>query len=814
MNEPLLSQVEVEDRMYYGGIKRAQTMMENAEKAGRAVTNPYGQSILRDYVLPLAEAIRIDSKPKVGKRRAEIALLAGLDPEAVALLGVRATINTCLQGNSSSDSRAVAQAIGKAVHGELVLAQIEDFNPELYHAIINSLGRRLSKDERHRVMTLKVAAAKAGFVIVDWPIGARDAVGAYIISLLEKLGMVALDPISANRITKRTMYMSPDAMDKIDSIKEHVALSAPVYGPCVEPPRPWTDNFTGGFHTERLAQRVGCLVICSYSARHLYRTHQMPEVLAAVNTVQNTAWRVNSRMLETVKAIAAVRSTAEIVGNVRTPKPPKPDWLIGDMDKASFTDQQNEEFRRWKADTRDWHTSNKMVGVKFGRFKQAIRAAEMFDGYPNLYFVHRADSRGRLYPLTFGVSPQGSDLSKALLHFANGKPVDTPDAILWFHVQGANKFGFDKATLQERKQWVVDRQDLILSFADDPVNNTGWEEAGDPLQFLAWCFEYAEWVRDTNGSFVSRIPISMDGSCNGLQHLSAMLRDEVGGTATNLTDNQVMQDIYGLVAKAATVRMELQKEEDEQREAVRQKWLAHGIKRKVVKRSVMTTPYGVTRLSATSYVVSDYLQPEGTATHGFLPSEYNLAAQVLMQHAWPAIGDIVVKGRLAMDWLKKSSRIIVKSLDPNTPVVSWVTPSGFLATQAYMELNFHRIYTRLAGSSEIRVVSETDTADPDKHSSGMAPNFIHSLDASHLHLTTVAASQQGIDHLAMIHDDYGTHAADAGKLYTLIRQTFVDMYEQYDPITDLAKKFDNLPDPPERGSLDIRTVLKSQYFFS
>lgn len=818
MTEPLLSQVEVEDRMFYGGVKRAQTMMETAEKAGRAITCPYGQSILRDYVVPTAQIIELDLKPKVGRKRAEIALLNGLDPMAIALLGVRATINTCMAHGATADSRAVANEIGKSVHGELVLTQIEDECPELYHTMVSSLGRRLSKDERHRVTTLRLAAAKAGLVVLEWPVGARDVVGMYLLSLLEKAGMIVLDK-SANIMrhpdkVKRMMHLSEEAMDKIDSIREHVALSAPVYGPCVEPPKPWTDNFTGGFHTDRLAKRVGCLVICSHSAKHLYRTHDMPVVRAAVNALQNTAWRINQRMLDTIRAIAAERSTGEIVGNVRPVKPAKPLWLLDDMDPDKFTEAQTAEFKAWKANVRDWHTANKLVGVKFGRFRQALRAAEMFGGYPTLYFVHRADSRGRLYPLTFGVSPQGSDLSKALLHFAHGKPVDTPEAILWFHVQGANKFGFDKATLEERKQWVIDRQDLILTFADDPVNNTGWEEAGDPLQFLAWCFEYAEWVRDRTGKFVSHLPISMDGSCNGLQHLSAMLRDEIGGKATNLTANSQMQDIYGLVAAAATRRMEATQEEDPERKVVRDKWLAHGIKRKVVKRSVMTTPYGVTRMSATTYVISDYLQPEGTQVHGFLPGEYRLASSVLMSHAWPAIGDIVVKGRQAMDWLKKSSKVIVKGLSEETPVITWVTPSGFLATQAYMELNYIRVNTRLAGSVEIKVVSETDKPDPNHHASGMAPNFIHSLDASHLHSTAVAASQQGIDHLAMIHDDYGTHAADATKLYGIIRSTFVDMYEKHDPLVELASQYDGLPPIPEKGTLDIRQVLKSQFFFS
>lgn len=828
MNEPLLSQREVEERMYYGGIKRAQQMMANAEKAGRAVTNPYGNSILREYVLPLAEAIRNDvDTPRTGRNQAHVNLLKGLDYEAVALLAVRAVINGCY--NEIVDCRLIGTEIGKAVHSELVLAQIEDINPELYHTVVNSLGRRMSKDERHRMTVFKLQAAKNGIVVVEWPIGARDIVGLYLLSLLEIAGMIWLDkpgqqqaamgagPSPKGRYKlKRMMGLSPELLDKIESIKEHVALSAPVYGPCVEPPNDWTNNHDGGFHTDRLryARRHLGLVISHSSAQGLYRDHDMPIVRAAVNALQRTAWQVNTRLLDAVIAVAKVRSSGEIVSNIRTDKPVPPSWLTRETKPEELEGPLRDEFVAWKHQMRDWYTKFKLDGVRYGRFSAAIRAAEMFRHYPNLYFVHVADSRGRLYPLTYGISPQGSDLSKAMLRFATGKPVDTPSAILWFHVQGANKFGFDKAPLAERKQWVIDRQDLIQSFADDPVNNRGWEEAGDPLQFLAWCFEYTDWLRDNSGTFVSHIPISMDGSCNGLQHLSAMLRDEIGGRATNLTNNEQMQDIYGLVAKAATKRAEAAVLDDPEDDAIRKKWLAHGINRKVVKRSVMTTPYGVTRLSATGYIITDYLKDLGPKGHGFQPEEYRKAANILMASAWPAIGDIVVKGRVAMDWLKKSSKIIVKSLDPENPVLTWVTPSGFLATQAYYEYKEIRVRTRLAGSFDIHVASEAETANLNRHASGMAPNFIHSLDAAHLHITTALASSDSIDALAMIHDDYGTHAADADKLFHLIRRTFFDLYSNNDPLADLAARYPGLPDLPEKGSLDLSEVLKSQYFFA
>ncbi len=115
---------------------------------------------------------------------------------------------------------------------------------------------------------------------------------------------------------------------------------------------------------------------------------------------------------------------------------------------------------------------------------------------------------------------------------------------------------------------------------------------------------------------------------------------------------------------------------------------------------------------------------------------------------------------------------------------------------------------------KIVMQTETDEADVHRHSTGLAPNFVHSMDAAHLHLTTVACGASSIDAVAMIHDDYGTHAADAQKLYEIIRERFVWMYENHDPIVAFHQAYSVTPAPPTKGTLDIREVLESRYFFS
>lgn len=810
----LLTQREIELTMYRNGIDRADRSMEAAEANGQAIRNPYAAEIVRDYVLPLATVIEADrAHTGPGVRKAHVSLLAVLDPQAVAYLAVRAAVCFLLDGQKEHHHRKLAYALGHAVHCELVLDQIADDNPALYHTVANDLARRLSKSERHRMTVMKMQAKEAGINVIEWPIGAREQVGFYLLDLLSQAGLVELgeeEPGVGYKRGYKPCFISGEVLTRINQIKSFVGVTMPAYGPCVEPPLDWTSANEGGFHTAELRRAAAWCVRAHGSTRDIYRDMVAPKFFKALNHLQRTAWAVNDRILKVIEDSSMAFATKEIATVAETTRPVAPDFL--QTDKDTWTPAQQDAFKVWKGEMRDWYTSRKLLGVRYARFSTAIKTARAFRDYPEIYFCYFADSRGRFYPRTYGLSPQGSDLQKALLHAAKGKPVNTPDAIKWFHVQGANKYGFDKAPLKDRQQWVVDRQDLILSFADSPNDNLGWTEADKPLQFLAWCFEYADWVRDTNGTFVSRLPISMDGSCNGLQNLSALLRDEVGGHATNLTANATMEDIYRRVAEAALARLRATSGVSGELD-IAGRWLKHGISRSVVKRSVMTTPYGVTKMTAQSYVISDYLAA-GEAPC-FKREEYREAAKVLMDVVWPAIGDVVIKGREAMDYLKKASRIIVRGMKDgdDDQLITWVTPSGFVATQTYYETKVHTITTYLAGKREIRVLSEIDRADSNKHASGMAPNFVHSLDAAHLHLTTCAAADAGIDFMAMIHDDYGTLAADSQRLYELIRESFVAMYTDNDPLDQLRIKY-NLPPLPSKGTLEIKDVLNSEYFFS
>ena len=343
----LLTQQQVEEQMYVGGIKRMRVRMENEEAKGQAQRNPYAATVMRDFVLPLAEALHAelgDKRP--GRRAAHAQLLDPLDLDAVAYLTVR-TVLTCLLSDDIPHHRKLATNVGRVVHSELVLAQIEPLSPDLYHTLRSDFGRRMTKSIRHRMTVFKLQAKENGIELDEWGPGSRDQVGLYLLDHLDRLGMIDVDapPMVDGKKTPGMRYhmqvrLAPDVLETINKIKDFVAINSPSYGPCVEPPRDWLTFNDGGFHTEDMRRNHPYLVKASSAARERLRDHDMPLVRGAVNALQRTAWRINARILDVVLEMSKDSTTGEIVSlNYDQDKPLAPAWLAT-VGKGEMTPEQ------------------------------------------------------------------------------------------------------------------------------------------------------------------------------------------------------------------------------------------------------------------------------------------------------------------------------------------------------------------------------------------------------------------------------------------------------------------------------------------
>ncbi len=465
--------------------------------------------------------------------------------------------------------------------------------------------------------------------------------------------------------------------------------------------------------------------------------------------------------------------------------------------KGTKEDQVN-----WKRKATLLHTDNVRRKTKRIQFSQLMWTARKFKDEKVFYFPHTLDFRGRLYANTAFLNPQGEDSARGLLEFSKGKPMGDSGKP-WLMVHLANCYGYDKVSLEERVEWAILHYHDILDIGLDPLENKWWMDADKPWQFLRACIELVKVEEDPD--FQSHIPITVDGSCNGLQHFSAMLRDDKGGKAVNLRPSDKPQDIYGIVTEVVKERVR------NDPEAI----LEEGdINRALVKRPVMTTPYG-----ATLYGMRDQLHEEykKQLDKGLQFPTVNKEEDIwkyckyLASHIYAAIGDVVVSAREGMKWLQDCAKVMSKESKP----IYWTVPTGFIVKQKYMKPVVKEIKTVLNGKlvSLFSAHSLTDKMDKHKQSNGIAPNFVHSLDACHL-MKTVIASYADIQSFAVIHDSFGTHACDMEILSETLRKTFIELYSEDVLLRFSIEQPELLPALPKYGTLNIKEVEDAEFFFS
>jgi DNA-directed RNA polymerase len=119
--------------------------------------------------------------------------------------------------------------------------------------------------------------------------------------------------------------------------------------------------------------------------------------------------------------------------------------------------------------------------------------------------------------------------------------------------------------------------------AKDPIKYCAWMTADKPWQALACIFE----IEQARRTGMSSLPVSVDGSNSGLQHFSAMLRDELGAKLVNLGPSLAPSDIYEDVAKWVKIALDDTLRSGDTPEDDHLGWIGK-VDRKLCKRGTMT----------------------------------------------------------------------------------------------------------------------------------------------------------------------------------------------------------------------------------
>ena len=245
------------------------------------------------------------------------------------------------------------------------------------------------------------------------------------------------------------------------------------------------------------------------------------------------------------------------------------------------------------------------------------------------------------------------------------------------------------------------------------------------------------------------------------------------------------QDAYKLIAETSV---------DHIPERLRPYW-----DRKVTKRCVMTIPYNAKPFSNRSYI-RDAFTEKGVEVDKEELTQCVKAVRDAM--------NIVVPGPMqVMKWIETE---ISRAIRSGAPEIRWTTPSGFPVVQRLMKHDKPiKIRTQLMGRCEINVQGAEVGVDLKHHKNATAPNLIHSLDASLLHF----AASQFDKPIALIHDSVLCRATDMCTLSTIVRETYMRLFAEHEPLTDFALAIGAETEPPIIGDLHASEVIDSTYFF-
>jgi len=797
--------------------------------------------IARDHIKTLANEIEERLKqPSKGDNVAvgfEVLLRQLDNPMLVAAATLQAALHSIAL---EEPIQATLTLLGASLEGECWAHKLTHDNPTLAARVERNARAKHSKVVKRR-KAAKVIAAKHGFKQKRWGRELQAYAGRWLLDV----AMTALPELFqfVQQGAEQTMLtLQQGAEQQAQEIIEDLIQRRPVFLPMQEPPLPWTQFHKGGPRDQRETYARPLLRTrhkdTGAACRGAIRSGEAQPALDAVNTLQAVPWRINTAILDVLQE--CVRRGLDVPG------------LPGEkLDRPFPPDDEDDEdaMRLWHLRLSRVRKHNRMLVGERLLLTEDLETAERMRHWAAFYTPMNLDWRGRVYAMT-QFNFQREDRVRALFQFAHGEPIgedtgDSSSGLWWLKVHVANCGDFDKVSkkpLEDRVAWVNNNLPQIVSAARSPMEslNIGWWKRADkPFLFLAACMELSS-AMERGCSFLSALPVSFDGSCSGLQHLCAMTRAPEGGLVNLTPSNAAPADVYATVAAAVNKRVTVDAnaaewdEGQEWRGAVAKLALAHGIDRKVCKRNVMTYSYSSKKFGMAAQqqedlmdVLDEEVLTGKRAEHPF--EQYaegdaerpSPAARYLAGHVYESIEAIINLPAQAMAFLQKLAKTMAHEGKP----LRWTTPAGLPWINRYhepntrhIELYLHdrRITVRLSDGSKPEI-------DKAKAAAGVAPNFVHALDAAHLMLTANACARAGITAIATVHDSFGCLASRAKRFNEIIREQFVDMYQTHDVLAEVLAQakhdltqhnWNRLPEVPQYGELNLEEVKHAQFAFA
>ena len=770
-------QERFERKQISGGLEKIRSNTKKLLEQDYASATVFGSASI-DTLLPLI----VEQINEKKKKRRKVAVggaghlmellpyLGALDTEAQAAITAKVTFDKVFSFRKENGKLVkIAQAVGQALEAEAQMRYYETTAPGLFKVLKENYWHQ-AKGTEYKRKSMQVLFGKSDIEPwIPWNLQLRIKTGTWFLDCFcESSGWFSKNIIQIGKRKESYLKTTPEFEIHKEEIIRLTELFSPISWPMLIEPRDWSQLHDGGYYLNDVAK-------CHEMVRRgVPLSIQGEKTYEFLNLIQKVKYHLNDFIVEVAEELEEREIT---VGKFRPvlhhPEPPKP-FDIDTNDIARKEWKKRAAIAKNK-NANEWRTSC--------RTRMTMNCVREFKG-KDYYIPWSFDYRGRAYPIPAFLTPQDTDFGKSLLTFAEGAEI-TEDGKKWLAFQVATTFGLDKATLDERLAWPLANSTLIRQVATNPIDNIGvWETVDEPWQFLAACEEYYAVVMQGSRT-VTRLPVATDATCSGLQVLAALARDKSTAQMVNVIPSKTPQDAYKLIAETSVKDIP---------ERLRSHW-----DRKKTKRCVMTIPYNAKPFSNRQYIRDAFDDID-------IEIENEELTQIV-KAVRDAMEEVVPGPMKVMRWIEKE---VANAIKNGAEQFVWVTPSGFRVTQRLMKMNTKVIELQLLGRTQLKIADGEKGVDIRHHRNATAPNLIHSLDASLLHLSATQFHAP----ISLIHDSVLCRATDMTHLSHLVRDTYMHLFAGHDFLKEFAQAIGAESEPPIIGDMDfISQVIDSPYFF-
>ncbi len=752
--------------------------MQKLEEKSYASASVYGVSSIREALPYLMRTVETTfcklNKGQAGKFYKEIAEhLDTLEPLAISTIILKVTFDRVFSTQRGANLITPTMvAIGSALESECKFRWYKKEYPALMHYISEKYFHDACGTKQKEI----IASQKFGQRNIKWSawnVRTKTSLGRWALQVvMESTQWFTINKRKTHRKKYEYRVVPTDLFnEKRAELIKSAELFAGIPWPMLVIPDDW-------------GYEQGQIIYGGYLTNSMMKGHDLtrkgnPTIIHGetpmnfLNKLQRVKYCVNQHVLHIADKM---RLRGRIIGKFIPISPSTK------LPRPVDADENQESNLAWRRAMAEAHNADRINFKRSVRTRTQLEAAEKFKD-DVFYLCWSFDYRGRAYPIPAFLTPQDTDFGKALLRFADEASV-TDEAELWLSFQVATTYGLDKATLEDRHQWVSENIDLITKVATDPEGYLPlWEEVDEPWQFMAACHEYYHCCI-AKDKLTTGLMVAVDATCSGLQILAGLARDKSTAELVNVVPSNKPSDAYKAVAEQAKEFLPT--------------YMHRWMNRAVCKRTVMTIPYNATKDSSRKYIREALLE------EGIDPTKDELTQVV---NAVYSSMDTIVPGPMqVMRWIKKHVGQYIRN---GATEVEWVTPSGFVVNQRRDDIETERMELQLLGRTSVRLPTGKTSPSPNKHKSSTAPNYIHSFDASILHRSFTKFDEP----FTVIHDSVLCRAGDMGTLNALVRETYTNIFSEECWLSKFAETINASEPPPIVGTLDPKVVSNSTYFF-